>query len=438
MIQVIFRQLWNQRRQNGWIFVELLAVSFFLWTVIDPIYVLTANRHIDPGYDARGRYVVQMATYGKGNSHYRPEFASDSLSKETYRRILRTLRQLPEVESYCLTTSYSFPNCNSWDGIQVFPDTASTNQEDGFKHGQSYEFVLTEGSDPFHTFGFKDARTGGELHLPGDIRNRVFLSERLASQLFGSTDVVGQKVYRYDKSAHEVAGVFRNYKHRDYQQPYPLHIALQDTLCGGSWMTYQYTPVLRLKEGVDPEAFEQRFRTEVMPQLTAGNFYCKQLQTFHELSDLFVAASGVTNKLRLQYSLTGFTILCIFLGMVGTFWIRCNARRQEIGVMCSMGASRGTISRQFLTEAWLLVTLAFVVMLPLLWHHARIDGMYEVEMPSNYFVPDPRYAQNRFGTHFCIVSLLAYVVQLAVALVGTYIPVKRATRILPAEALRDE
>ena len=53
MLQTILHQLWNQRRQNVWIFLELLVVSFFLWTVIDPIYVLTANHAIDRGY-ARG------------------------------------------------------------------------------------------------------------------------------------------------------------------------------------------------------------------------------------------------------------------------------------------------------------------------------------------------------------------------------------------------
>ena len=57
MIRTILHQLWNQRRQNGWIFLELLVVSFFLWTVIDPIYVLTANRAIDRGYNPEGLYV---------------------------------------------------------------------------------------------------------------------------------------------------------------------------------------------------------------------------------------------------------------------------------------------------------------------------------------------------------------------------------------------
>lgn len=85
----------------------------------------------------------------------------------------------------------------------------------------------------------------------------------------------------------------------------------------------------------------------------------------------------------------------------------------------------------------MLVSIAFVLVLPLLWHHARIDGMYVVEA-SQDFVPDVQYAQNRFGAHFGIVTLLTYLLLLAVALVGTYIPVKRAARTLPAEALRDE
>ena len=37
MFKIIFHQLWNQRRMNGWIFAELLVVTFFLWITVDPI-----------------------------------------------------------------------------------------------------------------------------------------------------------------------------------------------------------------------------------------------------------------------------------------------------------------------------------------------------------------------------------------------------------------
>lgn len=46
--------------------------------------------------------------------------------------------------------------------------------------------------------------------------------------------------------------------------------------------------------------------------------------------------------------------------------------------------------------------------------------------------------QNQPVMHFCIVTLITYIILLVIALIGTYIPVKRASHILPADALRDE
>lgn len=437
MFKLIFHQLWNQRRQNGWIFLELLVAAFFLWTVIDPVAVLTANHRIDKGYDSDRLYLVEVGAYDATHGSYRAEADNDSLRMAAYERMARTLRHLPEAGSFAIVCLQSVPNGITWSGTQLFPDTASMSRDNGFVHAQYYRFVTEAGSEPFRTYGMKDARTGGDLNLPADPRDRVFISERLARRLFGTSDAAGRKVYADRETELTVAGVFADFKHRDYEQPYPLAVRLESEMQGSPYMHWVYCFAIRLKDGVDASAFERRFNDEVKPTLSGGNYYCSGLQTFNRLSDIYAARSGVTNKLRLQYSLTGFTILCVFLGMVGTFWIRCNARRQEIGVMCSMGAARRTICRQFLIEAWMLVTIAFIVVLPLLLHHARVDGFYAPDMNAN-FVPDPAYWQNRFGPHFGIVSLLTYALLLLVALIGTYIPVLRASRTRPAEALRDE
>ena len=100
MIRTILHQLWNQRRQNGWIFLELLVVSFFLWTVIDPIYVLLANRAIDRGYNPEGLYVVNIGMYDETNGNFNPGMASDSMNLVAYRRIVRIVREQPEVDSF--------------------------------------------------------------------------------------------------------------------------------------------------------------------------------------------------------------------------------------------------------------------------------------------------------------------------------------------------
>ena len=436
MLQTILHQLWNQRRQNVWIFLELLVVSFFLWTVIDPIYVLTANHAIDRGYDPEGLYVVNIGMYDETNGHFDPDMASDSMNLVAYTRLARIVREQPEVDSWAIAGNQSFPNSSSWIGTQVFADTASLHREEGYVHAQRYEFVTLDGSNLLRTYGMKDVRTGGDIRLPEQVEDKAFISERLALLLFGTADAVGKKVYQSDEPL-EVAGVFRDFKHRDYEQPYPLLIKMHNDIKGSPYMAWQYIVILRLKPGVDVSAFKQRFRQEVEPQLSIGNFYCDGLLDFSSLSEAYAMRSGVTNKLRLQYALTTFALLCIFLGMVGTFWIRSNARRADVGLMRSMGASQGCIMRQFLLEAWMLLTAAFVLVIPFLYFHARLHGLYTMEMFDD-FVPDPAYGQNRFGFHFTVVLALSYVVLLLVALIGTYIPVRRAARTLPVEALRDE
>ena len=70
MIKTIFKQIWNQRKMNLWIFLELLAVSFFLWLVLDPVYVLNVNKQTKRGYESEGRYVLDLSRYSKGHGDY--------------------------------------------------------------------------------------------------------------------------------------------------------------------------------------------------------------------------------------------------------------------------------------------------------------------------------------------------------------------------------
>ena len=201
----------------------------------------------------------------------------------------------------------------------------------------------------------------------------------------------------------------------------------------------RYPFVFKLKEEVNEEAFIQRFVDEISPNLEWGNIYFDSIQSFNDVCEANNNASGIYNKIRLHYALAGFAVLCIFLGMLGTFWIRSNARRQEIGVMRSMGASRNDIIGQFLTEAALLVTLAFVCMLPVLFNYIHIEGLFDdVFAAGRYPIVSDKYWVNSFWLHFGMVSLITYLILLFISLVGTLIPVVKASNILPADALRDE
>ena len=173
------------------------------------------------------------------------------------------------------------------------------------------------------------------------------------------------------------------------------------------------------------------------PHLARANFYYKTITSFKERRIEYAELSGTYNVIRLKLALAGFTLLCIFLGMIGTFWVRRNARRQEVGLMKSFGATRSSIVSRFFTESALLVSLAFIVSLIVLIHYAMEGNMTEIEVAGH-----PQFASiNWFleeKPHFCMVSLITYLLLLSIALIGTAIPVIRASKVLPADALRDE
>lgn len=437
MFKIIFHQIWNQRRQNGWIFIELLVVSFFLWVVIDPVCVLTATRNIQPGYEAENRWVMRLGMYEPTHGKYDAEAEkNDSMKVVHYQNVARILRDLPEVESYTIPISHCYPGSNNWSGNQIFRDTASVGKEE-FVHTQYYSFV--KGTNPFATYGMKDVRSHDNLRINEEI-DGIYISENLALELFGTTDCLGKTAHQNASSSSglTIAGVFEDYKHYDFSQPYPLMIVFEKEIQASPWMAWRYPFVFKLKEGVNEEAFKERFIREVAPQLAWGNIHFQSLISFQETIANSAEMSGINNKIRLHYTLAGFAMLCIFLGMLGTFWIRSNARRQEIGVMRSMGASRHRIVGQFLMEAGLLVTLAFICCLPVLLHYAHVDGMYAISVGGRYPILSEQYWMNNFGEHFGIVTIIAYFILLFVSLVGTFIPVNRASKVLPADALRDE
>lgn len=91
--------------------LDILGIAgcqFFLWTVIDPIYVLTANRAIDRGYNPEGLYVVNIGMYDATNGNFNPDMASDSMNLVAYHRIARIVHELPEVEYWTISGNQSF------------------------------------------------------------------------------------------------------------------------------------------------------------------------------------------------------------------------------------------------------------------------------------------------------------------------------------------
>lgn len=169
------------------------------------------------------------------------------------------------------------------------------------------------------------------------------------------------------------------------------------------------------------------------PRMQIGNYYLVSLTDFKTVSKHFEYYMGTTGTIPFaDHPCCIFSTLCV-LGDGRHFLVTLQLTVEEMGIYMTMGSTRHRLIRQFLLEAWWMVTIAFVI--------GALAQFQIVYLNGFAFAPDdpnPDYIQNRPVLHFLIVSAISYILILAVSFVATYIPVSKAARMNPADALRDE
>jgi putative ABC transport system permease protein len=173
-----------------------------------------------------------------------------------------------------------------------------------------------------------------------------------------------------------------------------------------------------LAPGADPEDFATRLESVFL----ANGL---EAQSFAELVDETVSASMVFLRL-----IEGFMGLGLVVGVAALGVIAARSvveRRQQIGVLRSIGFQASTIRLGFLLESAFLALTSIVVgsaMGLVLAYNIVDDGRRQATWP---------------GVHLTIPwmnLMVVFAIVMVVALVTTYLPARRAARVYPAEALR--
>ena len=101
----LLKQIWNERRSNGWLWSELLIVFVVLWYVVDWTYV-TARTYYEPvGFDITDTYYLELSLKNdKSNSYRSKEQKSTSLGQDII-ELTNRLRRLPEVEAVSISNN---------------------------------------------------------------------------------------------------------------------------------------------------------------------------------------------------------------------------------------------------------------------------------------------------------------------------------------------
>jgi putative ABC transport system permease protein len=159
-------------------------------------------------------------------------------------------------------------------------------------------------------------------------------------------------------------------------------------------------PIFRMKRGIGPRVGEQQLQAlltrsaQSHPEEFPKNGFGVKLQNY---LDITVASGEMESSLRLLFGAVGFLLLIACANVANLQMARGTARAHEIAVRISVGAARGRLFRQLLTESVLLSTVGGV--LGILFAVGLTRGVVAL-MPENYVPNEARVTVNAWVLMF--------------------------------------
>ncbi len=436
MFKIIIKNLWKRKRQNAWLFAELLIVSILTWVILDPAIVSFYDIHKSPGYDIDRIVNVKIGSYAAGTKKYSEESATDEAKTADYNSIVAKAATLPDVE---LSGVVSMPLCDAGNTMiqnRIGNDAVDTlakcqvfwNLRPGEKFFSLYGIETVDGSPSakeLESYPFRErdciiSETVDRAFWPDErgVNGKRFLAGR---------DESGQPRYM------QVVAIVKDFKPRSYLRgSAAMFLPEMDNSTPDG-----FTVVLRLRDGVDNVDYISDNQRLINSTLRAGNYHVLSITDQRSDIDEVEIDYGVTSQRYFQITLAAFFLLSLILGVTGCVWLQTGKRVCEMGVLRSFGATRGSIVRMLTGEMILLATVAFAIGDVLYLQYALKEGLDIGYYQNDYYTTAPNWVDD-FGQHFAIVSAIVYVIIIACVCVGTYFPARHVSRIEPVDALRDE
>ena len=431
MLKLILHTLWARRRRNGWLLAELILVSVISWAIFDPVIVSLHDRNLPLGYDAERMAVISFGELPPEAPGYDAQAWDSAGRMRTLEAIMLRVRQHPDV-ALATPLMGTFPGGlgRTQTSLPLPKDTLNT-----MWHVLEY----TAGQQFFETFGFRPSpgRTLQELSDYLCREHQYIMTEDLLQVGWGDTDPRGKSlpwITNGDTNYIEIPGAIGPIKRRLDEKPCPYLIKNVEPAQMAALVSSRMMVALRLKDGVSMDRFLHDFQPWMLEHLKAGNLYANKVQCYRTMLEDQAYATN-TALFRRSLALSVFFLVNLCLGVAGTFWVQTRTRREEVGVHLSFGATPRRIRAMLLLEGAVLVTLAVAVGCLIYWNYAMVDGLAAGSTTERYV---GLYWTDNFSVHFAVISLVVYVVLLAVTLFGVWMPARRISRIPPTEALRDE
>ncbi len=395
MIQHLLKLVWNRKRLNTLLLVEILASFVVLFAVILSSIVYL-NRYLAPdGFDHENVYSITL------NVDYMVFIRS--WDETMYNHIVNALREFnlePEIEA--IATFVPIPYGGSayitvfeYEGTQVASQLMYSSDDaiDVFK------IEMLDG----RWFSSEDDALEFEP---------LVVTQRFAEEMFGQEDPVG-KIIMDDDVEYRVVGLIE-----DFRKDGPLGRLQPFVLLRQSLENFSDTPISSFLVRIEDD-ISFSFEEEMADRLEELVPYPISIELLSEsrVQGMKEAIQPLIVSILLVVSM----IFIVILGMIGIFWQTITRRTEEIGLRRALGGSRRRIYFQLIVEIALLTSLAVIV-----------GSVVLIQLPFfGVFGDIP------FNTVVIAILLSATTVYLLSIFSGLY-PAWMASRVQPAVALHYE
>lgn len=421
MNKKLLKQIWNERRINVWLWVELLLVSVVLWYVVDTSYA-TLSTYFEPrGFDISNTYLIRIDALTAKSPDYTDPSKRITKPGEDLLQIVDRLRHLPDVEAVSVSLN-SYPYNGSNSGFMARLDTMRVW---GIRREVTPDFL--------RVFRYEGANGESPDQLAALLKENNFIAgENLLTRDYGlkGKDILGSSFYLNDDTIKTwpLVAVTRPVRYGDfrsiYESRYIIILFDQNKIAGCNEVKVRQCEVcLRTHDNSAP-GFIDRLRAISNSQFRVGNLFLGDIQSMQNIRTMFQMDD--MNELRNQVWGIGFLLLNIFLGLLGTFWFRTQQRRSEIALHISCGSTHKQAFIRLMGEGLLLLVLSTVVALIIDLNLAYAE--YTNPMNGTTLAP----------VRFLVTTFITFVLMSLMIVIGIWFPAKQAMKIQPTEALRDE
>lgn len=406
-----------------------LAISMVM--VMAVVYHIRTT-DIPPETHRDRMYYMEQVTYrSNDNNGSNQSFFGHQLLKET-------LLAMKTPEAVAITTGFFLSYVTGDCFVQIpggdkAPKVELKGCNDGFWH--VYDFNFIEGK-PFTEADFQSAV------------QRAVITESIARQLYGRTDIVGQAIL-LNEVEYTVSGVVRDVSRLTsdvYADLWVPYTTLPGALADGTDEMAQITGLLEANILLHAPADTAAFRVELASalkryntMLTGGQVELEPGKLYGERSLTRLFYADIQKTLLILGILLTLFLLVPALNLSGLNASHMQDRIPEIGVRKAFGARRSVLFNQIFVENMLLMLPGGVM--GLLFSYVLIFALKGVLLSTGLFAIMTGATSNLDLTPGLLINLevfgYAFFICLVLNLLSSMIPVWRAVRVSITDALNN-